>query len=283
MSIRAESEYQVSNIQLLFRHSSWVRILSFKVLFWHSSWVMITLDDFSSILFISGCFDIRAKSKYLFFMPKCYFDIFWHSSWVIFRHYSTRGYLSFSAKKPIFDLVWDRDINHCLGTYMFCLDWIFMKLADNQDKDTVLDVFEFEPDKTFHYRVICPWVPKAYIRHCQFRFNQILWTWLAGNQGGHIYKISEEFESCPDQIIHFGVNCRRLKKIFPYVVLFSFDSAEQPLNLNNGEMLFTIHCWSCCCCIVFYGPSTHFRSFRARSFNLSTLFLAKPPRQFTST
>ena len=31
-----------------------------------------------------------------------------------------------------------------------------MKLADNQDKDTVLDVFEFEPDKTFHYRVICP-------------------------------------------------------------------------------------------------------------------------------
>ena len=33
---------------------------------------------------------------------------------------------------------------------------------------------------------------------------------------------------------------------------------------------------------VFYGPSTHFRSFRARSVNLATLFLGEPPRQFTS-
>ena len=74
------------------------------------------------------------------------------------------------------------------------------------------------------------------------------------------------------------------KKIFPYIHLVFplFDRAEQPLNLNNGEIMFTIYC-CCCCCIVFYGPSTHFRSFRARSVNLSTLFLAKPPRQFTST
>ena len=35
--------------------------------------------------------------------------------------------------------------------------------------------------------------------------------------------------------------------------------------------------------LVFYGPSTHFRSFSARSVNLATLFLGKPPRQFTST
>ena len=34
---------------------------------------------------------------------------------------------------------------------------------------------------------------------------------------------------------------------------------------------------------LFYGPSTHFRSFRARSVNLATLFLGKPPRHFTST
>ena len=34
---------------------------------------------------------------------------------------------------------------------------------------------------------------------------------------------------------------------------------------------------------LFYGPSTHFRSFQARSVNLATLFLGKPPRQFTST
>ena len=49
-----------------------------------------------------------------------------------------------------------------------------MKRADNQNRDTVLDVFDCEPDQTFHYRVICPSVPKAYIRHCQFSFNQIL-------------------------------------------------------------------------------------------------------------
>ena len=163
-------------------------------LFWHSSWVIITLDDISSILFNSGCFDIRAEPKYKVLYAKMLFWDFLHSSWVIFRYYSTRVYLSSSANKPIFDLFWDKDINHCLGTYMFSLVWIFMKLADNQNRDTVLNVFEFEPDQTFHYRVICPWVPKDYIRHCQehylFSFNQILWTWLADNQDGHIYKIS---------------------------------------------------------------------------------------------
>ena len=35
--------------------------------------------------------------------------------------------------------------------------------------------------------------------------------------------------------------------------------------------------------LVFYGPSTHFMSFQARSVNLATLFLGKPPRQLTST
>ena len=43
-------------------------------------------------------------------------------------------------------------------------------------------------------------------------------------------------------------------------------------------------CVKCCaCCVVFYGPSTLFRSFRARSVNLATLYLGKPPRQLTST
>ena len=35
--------------------------------------------------------------------------------------------------------------------------------------------------------------------------------------------------------------------------------------------------------LMFYGPSTLFVSFRAWSVNLSTLFLDKPHRQFTST
>ena len=35
--------------------------------------------------------------------------------------------------------------------------------------------------------------------------------------------------------------------------------------------------------LLFYGPTTLFRPFRARSVYLSTLFLDKPPRQFTNT
>ena len=35
--------------------------------------------------------------------------------------------------------------------------------------------------------------------------------------------------------------------------------------------------------LVFYGPSILFRPIRARSVNLSILFLCKPPKQFTST
>ena len=35
--------------------------------------------------------------------------------------------------------------------------------------------------------------------------------------------------------------------------------------------------------LVFYGPSTHLRSFRVQSVNLATLFLGKPSKQFTST
>ena len=36
-------------------------------------------------------------------------------------------------------------------------------------------------------------------------------------------------------------------------------------------------------CFLFYGPSTHFRSFRAQSVTLTTLILGKPAMQFTST
>ena len=36
-------------------------------------------------------------------------------------------------------------------------------------------------------------------------------------------------------------------------------------------------------CLISVLQPLHFRSFRARSVNLATLFLGKPPRQFTST
>ena len=47
-----------------------------------------------------------------------------------------------------------------------------------------------------------------------------------------------------------------------------------PLHISSHR------CWLVV--LVFYGPSTHFRSFRARSVNLATLFLGKPPGQFTN-
>ena len=37
------------------------------------------------------------------------------------------------------------------------------------------------------------------------------------------------------------------------------------------------------CCVGVLWPFDTFQSFRARSVNLSTLFLGKPPRLFTST
>ena len=57
---------------------------------------------------------------------------------------------------------------------------------------------------------------------------------------------------------------------------------------SNFEMmsvgLFTVMFFSFGFGLIFvYGLPTHFRSFRARSVTLTTLFLGKPPRQFTST
>ena len=57
----------------------------------------------------------------------------------------------------------------------------------------------------------------------------------------------------------------------------SFDELKLPCNYRN-EFYFCGLVW-----FLFYGPSTHFRSFRAQSVNLATLFLGKPLRQFTST
>ena len=52
---------------------------------------------------------------------------------------------------------------------------------------------------------------------------------------------------------------------------------------NNGNMLLDAFGKMLLVLFLFHGPSTHFRSFRARSVTLTSLFLGKPPRQFTST
>ena len=56
-----------------------------------------------------------------------------------------------------------------------------------------------------------------------------------------------------------------------------FVVCVRKMHINLGtEMIFVV------VVLVFYGPSIHFRSFRAASVDLSTLFLGKPPMQFTS-
>ena len=66
--------------------------------------------------------------------------------------------------------------------------------------------------------------------------------------------------------VRIGVNSQQIGA-FKFVTICVFRTHPSFLRLR----------------FLFYGPSTHFRSFRARSVTLTTLFLGKPPRQFTST
>ena len=45
----------------------------------------------------------------------------------------------------------------CLHASLFIFDQVFVKLAGNQDRHKILDEFEFWPDQTSHFGVICPW------------------------------------------------------------------------------------------------------------------------------
>ena len=78
--------------------------------------------------------------------------------------------------------------------------------------------------------------------------------------------------------------------IYIYISMYHFlcETRFKVSHLSFVPGMRKMLCLLCCvllCCVVlvFYGPSTLFRSFRARSVNLSTLYLGKPPRQFTST
>ena len=45
----------------------------------------------------------------------------------------------------------------CLQARSFIFDRLFIKLADNQDRHKISDVFEFQPDWISHLGVTCPW------------------------------------------------------------------------------------------------------------------------------
>ena len=46
----------------------------------------------------------------------------------------------------------------CLQLFSVTFDWIFVKLADNEDRRKSSNKFEFGPDRIIHFGVIHPWV-----------------------------------------------------------------------------------------------------------------------------
>ena len=48
----------------------------------------------------------------------------------------------------------------CLHASLFIFDRIIIKVAGNQDRHTSLVKFDFGPNQTTHFEVICPWVTK---------------------------------------------------------------------------------------------------------------------------
>ena len=57
----------------------------------------------------------------------------------------------------------------CLHASLFIFDWIFIKVAGDQDRHKSLVEFDFGPIQTTHFGVTCPWVTK--ISH--------FWTWIS--------------------------------------------------------------------------------------------------------
>ena len=84
-------------------------------------------------------------------------------------------------------------------------------------------------------------------------------------------------------------NLKRHRLLQQIRQLSSFHFSVCTGSAGCGSSIGSMFAWHTSCPVfglvwfLFYGPSTHFRSFRARSVNLATLFLGKPPKQFTST
>ena len=68
----------------------------------------------------------------------------------------------------------------------------------------------------------------------------------------------------------------KLKRFFNQCYLFNAEIVGFHKNVRkkNLQHVFVV------VVLVFYGPSTLFRSFWVQSVNLSTMYLGKPPRQF---
>ena len=52
--------------------------------------------------------------------------------------------------------------NRCHHVISVDIDPIFFKLAGNKNMHSIMNEFEFRPDRTTNYRVSCPWASKKY-------------------------------------------------------------------------------------------------------------------------
>ena len=157
--------------------------------------------------------------------------------------------------------------------------------AGNEDMHKISDEFELWPDRTTDYGGSCPWASKQF----PIIFDRIIIK-VAGNQDW--YKSLVEFDFGPNQTTHFGVTCPWVMKIPHFWTLISLKPVGQSWSnftcsiTGLGERLRKVlgADWikTCLVWLLFYGHSTHFRSFLAWSVNPATLVLGKPPRQFTS-
>ena len=51
----------------------------------------------------------------------------------------------------------------CLQLFSVTFDWIFVKLAGNEDRHKSLNEFEIGPDRIIHFGVIRPWARKSFL------------------------------------------------------------------------------------------------------------------------
>ena len=60
---------------------------------------------------------------------------------------------------------------------MLARSLVFVKLAGNQDRHKISDVFEFWPDQTSHFGVIYPWLLKKAVQGIVLSFlNRIIYN-----------------------------------------------------------------------------------------------------------
>ena len=112
----------------------------------------------------------------------------------------------------------------CLHASLFIFDWIFIKVAGNQERHKSSVKFDFGPNQTTHFGVTCLWVTK--ISH--------FWTWIS------LKPIGQSWSNFMCSII--GV-MERLHKVLGQIDLGTLDSGE--LSLPFGLLVLVIPLWTC--------------------------------------